>query len=421
MTKPNYAPEMRLTAGDELLPAAMRASVSSVNLKSGLEGVDRLEVRLVNDNLRWLDHPLLAMGRELRLELGFAPNALEQMFVGDIVGLSPTFPADGIPTLTVVAHDRRERMQRGTKKRWFAVAIPCVGTYPIPDTLVTAAVATENHLLLAADPISLAISAALGGISYATQLTTAEGRQEMIRRQQGESDLAFVSRIAAENGWALSVDHAGAMGGNILRFTSLLSNVTPDLTLRYGESVLEFSARVTKVGEILAVTARFWIPQAKLELNVKVGWDWDQQALNVSVTPSSGMPIAGPQSDGDGKSAGPSVVLVDEEVNAGTVSRVILAKLLPKLNQRLTGTGSTWGNPSIKPGRVIRIDGLGKQFGGPYRVTDVTHTLDQSGFRTLFGVRKEVWFEGGDLLRGLDPRVAITQVDQLHQVAGGVG
>jgi len=41
---------------------------------------------------------------------------------------------------------------------------------------------------------------------------------------------------------------------------------------------------------------------------------------------------------------------------------------------------------------VLRIEGVGEQFGGLYRVTSATHTIDQSGYRTQFETRKEIWF-----------------------------
>src|SRR4029079_14045345 len=142
-----FAPDARITANAMPLPAAMRSSVSRIALQLGLEGADRLELTLVNEGLRWLDQPQIALGRELRLELGYAPDPLDQVFVGEVVGLTPTFPADGVPTLTVVPHDRRARMQRGTKTRWFAIAIPRGGNRPMPDPAVAALVGAESQLI----------------------------------------------------------------------------------------------------------------------------------------------------------------------------------------------------------------------------------------------------------------------------------
>jgi hypothetical protein len=36
---------------------------------------------------------------------------------------------------------------------------------------------------------------------------------------------------------------------------------------------------------------------------------------------------------------------------------------------------------------------VGERFGGFYRVTDCSHAIDGSGFRTQFDLRKEVWFQ----------------------------
>jgi hypothetical protein len=50
------------------------------------------------------------------------------------------------------------------------------------------------------------------------------------------------------------------------------------------------------------------------------------------------------------------------------------------------------GDPNIRAGNVIRIEGAGEEFGGLYRATSVTHTIDSGGFRTQFEARKEIWF-----------------------------
>ena len=70
----------------------------------------------------------------------------------------------------------------------------------------------------------------------------------------------------------------------------------------------------------------------------------------------------------------------------------LLSELLPRLNNRLTGSGSAVGNLAIKAGRVIDLHGLGDQFSGLYRITSATHTIDGGGFKTAFDARKEVWF-----------------------------
>jgi uncharacterized protein len=77
---------------------------------------------------------------------------------------------------------------------------------------------------------------------------------------------------------------------------------------------------------------------------------------------------------------------------AATAPKRIMAELVPRLNNRLTASGTTIGNPALKAGRVVDLQGLGDDFGGLYRVTSSTHTIDNGGFRTAFEARKEVWF-----------------------------
>jgi hypothetical protein len=69
---------------------------------------------------------------------------------------------------------------------------------------------------------------------------------------------------------------------------------------------------------------------------------------------------------------------------------VILHELREKLNNRLTGSGTSIGDPRIRAGAVIRLEGLGPDFSNDYRVTSATHTIDGSGYRTSFEVRKEI-------------------------------
>src|SRR5678816_4123560 len=117
MKTPKFVPDFRLEIDGAGLPTTMRASIMSVTLHTGLEGADRVEVTLVNDSLRWLDNPLFQLDHELRLYLGYADEGLDQMFVGTVVGNGASFPQSGPATVTVTAHDARQRLQQGTKVR----------------------------------------------------------------------------------------------------------------------------------------------------------------------------------------------------------------------------------------------------------------------------------------------------------------
>jgi hypothetical protein len=104
------------------------------------------------------------------------------------------------------------------------------------------------------------------------------------------------------------------------------------------------------------------------------------------------------------------MTLVDEPLSLASAPRVILSKLIPRLNDRLTGSGTTIGDPRIRAGTVIRIGGVGERFGGLYRVTSATHTLGGEGYRTAFEVRKEIWFGQLEQMAPMGVRVQGQQV-----------
>jgi phage protein D len=381
MNTPRFVPEFRLEIDGADISAAMRASVMSVVMHTGLEGADRVEVRLVNDGLRWQDDPQLRLDHDVVLHLGYADEGLEQVFVGEIVGTAASFPQNGPATVTFVAQDARQRLQRGTKVRWFAIPIPTVGNIPIPDLITAPLVSLENQLIPILDPVGAAISVLLAGVEAVAAISEPGGMQKMIRKQSAESDYAFLKRIAKENGWEMYVEHAGAIGGHALRFESPMGHLDPDVFLQWGQTLVDFHPKISTVGQVFAITGYVWVPAIKMVFVVTIGWDWDRMALTLSVYPSV-VPIG----------QAPAEHLVQEPLSPASAPRKLVSEILPRLNKRITATGSTLGEPRLRAASVLRIDGVGEQFGGLWRATEVTHTFDSSGFRTQFELRKEVWF-----------------------------
>jgi phage protein D len=437
MANLRFAPDFRIEINGRPVPAVLRASASSVSLQIGFDGSDRVELALVNEGLRWLDHELLALDNSLALYMGYAPDPLEKMFVGEIVGQSPTFPSGGSPMLTVSAQDSRQHLQDRRPVRWFAVPVPNFGNTPIPDPAAAGLVALEHRLIPIFDPIGAALSVLIGGVQVFLARKDPKMMQRIIRKQMSESNLDFLKRISQENGWEVFIDHSGPRGGWQLRFFSLAEHLAPDVTLKYGQSLIDFTPRITKVGQIASVSVKIWVPSIKTEFTITASWDWDRNSLNVNVSPGFGLrgkdqstpealedqgaksqlqqeletfsvekPFGSSKSEKESRS-GSQVMLVGEPVSPESAPRVILGKLLSRLNQRLTGSGSTIGDPRIRAGTVLRLEGLGQQFGGLYRVTSATHSMDSGGYRTSFDVRKEVWFGSIPALEQGAPKLSL--------------
>jgi hypothetical protein len=390
MTNARSMPDFALRLGGDPAPAELRASATGVTFQASLNAASRVEISLANESLRWLDHPLIALHQDLELSIGYRPDPLERMFRGTVVSHSATFPSSGMPGLSVAAQDRMTALTEGRKERWFAISIPSIGEFPLPDLAIGAIVSAENLLLPLFDPVGAALSVILGGVEVVAALDDAGAMQRLIRKQQGESDMDFLLRISKENGWEMLIDHAGPLGGRQLRFYSPLGHLSPDLTLAYGRSLVDFTPRLTTVGQIASITAFVWVARIKRSFAVRVGWDFDEAQLVISIAPGGPVAAGGGGSGGGGGSA--SDVIVDEPVTPASAPRRILSELIPKLNGRLTGGGSTVGDPRIVPGAVLRLEGLGVEFSGLWRVTSATHSIGADGYRTTFEVRKDIWF-----------------------------
>jgi uncharacterized protein len=380
---PRYAPNYRIEINGDTIPPAMRACIMRVNYEDGLEGADRVEITLANEGLQWLDHPLLQVDNGFSLAIGYAPDPLEEVFVGEITGVNASFPNSGMPTLTVVAHDFLQRLTRGTKDRAFALSLPCIGKFPLPDPLVVSLVGLTDLLIPMVDPAGAALSFLTLLIAYAINPLDAH---KAIRIQKAQSDFDFLSMLAKENGWEMYIDHTLEPKGYVLRFQFLIQDYSPSVNLKWGQSLIDFTPKISTVGQVAGVSARIWVPSIQMEFVIVLSWDFDRAAFDLMVYPGLGS-----LEELMGATKVQRVLQVDP-IGPATAPKAILSELLPRLNNRLTTSGSTIGDPRIKASKVINFDGLGGQFGGLYRVTSATHTIDSGGYRTQFDARKEVWF-----------------------------
>jgi phage protein D len=386
-----YAPEYRLRIGDADVPGPVRASITSIQYQDGVNAADRVEIGLANTNLRWLQNHIRGLGFQpfptaiginpvgqaslapdglwdidntVSLAIGYAAGSLEDVFLGEITGVQASFPNGGMPSMTIVAHDYLNRLTRGSYARGFG---------PLADALVAAILSAENLLIPAIDPVIAAASTALTVVNVIFKGTGT--------KQEGESDLDLLKKIAATYDADFWVD------GHTMYLSRFVKEYTPRLTLTWGESLMDFSPRISTVGQVASVSMKFTLREVPLSFLVTVGWDFDREALVVSVLP-------GEAAAGAKAVSGPAYTIVDQPISSpadiANSALVIYRELRNKLNNRLTASGSTIGDPRIRANAVIRLEGLGPDFSGNYTVKSAVHTIDASGYRTSFEARKEI-------------------------------
>ena len=128
------------------------------------------------------------MDSEVRLAIGYYPDPPTEVFVGEITGIAAEFPTEGMPTVTVTAHDFLARTMRGNASRGFG---------PLPDAAVAAILSAENGLIPLLDPsmIPLDVINTIGNVLFGTGT-----------KQVHQSDFELLSEIAARYDLEVSVE-----------------------------------------------------------------------------------------------------------------------------------------------------------------------------------------------------------------------
>ena len=105
-----YAPEFLIKVNDKVLDPVSKGDVLEIRVAMGLEEVTSVDVKFNNYDdttfdLKWSERDELKIGNRLHVQLGYADRLVPIANV-DITTLSPDFPSEGAPTMTVRALDR---------------------------------------------------------------------------------------------------------------------------------------------------------------------------------------------------------------------------------------------------------------------------------------------------------------------------
>jgi len=274
-------------------------------------------------------------------------------------------------------------LKQGRKAGWHREPIPGMGNRPKPDDQVIKEVADINGLQVRRDQPGKLLSDIITAAAQVGLASDPDSQQKAIRQQMNESDYDLLRRIARESGLEMVVDHSASDGGKTLRFFFPPDHIAADVELEYGYSLIEFTPRDSSVGQVQSVSTNLLVPATGKKYGVSLEVNDAQSVLTLKV---ANTPAPAQKSDG--------AVVLDEPLTPATAPRRLLGELLTRTNEKLTGSGSTIGDPRIRAGTVIRLTELGVRFGGLYRVTSATHTIDGSGYKTRFEVRKEIGLNG---------------------------
>jgi uncharacterized protein len=332
------------------LPADAVAYVAGVMVDESVDLPSMFTLEMTGSDAQrqkapWIDdQKLFAVGNVVEVKLGYLDN-LETLLIGEITALEPEFVFNRLPSLIARGYDRRHRLQRGRRTRTFVQQ---------KDSDIASQIASEAGLTAQADD---------------------SGTVHDYVLQASQTDLEFLRERAERIQYEVVVDD------KTLFFRPVANAQGEALTLTMDDDLMEFYPRLSSAGQVSEVTVRGWSPKDKKEL---VG----QARAGDEVSTMGGQESGAAMVEGAfGAAVGLfSASPVASQAEADQLAKARFNHLVLDL---ISGEAVCWGRADLRPGKVVKIDGVGRRFGGQYYITAATHRYSpQSGYRTHLTVRR---------------------------------
>ncbi|MEZ4727621.1 MAG: contractile injection system protein, VgrG/Pvc8 family [Caldilineaceae bacterium] len=347
--------------GEEASDLYADLSDLAVELDDELAAQFRLRLALDREQTgvwRYLDDERLAVWRQVTISAGF-DDGVEELIDGYITHLRPAFDPNPVGcTLEIwgmdrsVLLDRQEKLKAWPNKKDSDIAREI---FRHPYALTPA---VEDTVVVHDEAISTMI--------------------------QRESDMHFLRRLAARNGFDCYVE--GTTG--YFRAPQLTAAPQPVLAVHFGDE--------TNV-EWLTFEVDALLPaNVTMQQIDRLGKD----VQSVSVT-ASRQPALGEIAAADLLATGidPGQIVIGQTAATGLPEMTALCQgLYQQATWFLTGEGEIQGNRyghALKPRRTVTIKGVGERYSGVYYVSHVTHTFGEDGYRQHFRVKRNALMPSG--------------------------
>jgi phage protein D len=214
--------------------------------------------------------------------------------------------------------------------------------------------------------------------------------------QENQTNMEFLRERAARIGFELFTQLNNQSQVNELHFRKPESNASQ--TLKWLRDINSFSTRVTSAEQVSAVEVR--------------SWDYSQKNLISSTARSEKLVTKTGNGKGSGTSTEfnlnnkpPKMTVVDQPVFKPKEAERMAQSLCDELGgEFIYADAKAEGNPNIRSGQVIKLEGMGDRYSGEYYVTETRHFYSQRVYTTDFSVRG---LRGGSLLTTLSPQVRL--------------
>jgi len=345
------APRYEVTVEGQDVSKDISADALSVAFEDHATDADMATLVLANPGNRWTDATLFEQGNILELAIGYG-HALTPVFKGPITRLEPTFPEDGVPTLTLRAYDLSHPMRRDEE----------------PNTPGRSGKKATTWQEITDSDLAKQISRKHG----IPELDIEETKLVIPYVAQGnETDWAFLKRRAERIGFEVFVErdtfHFHAPRDSLARIPG---------QLEYRRNLRSFEVRLSIEQQVTKVVVK--------------GWDAENKEPIVAIASGKDTvrTVLGKKAASDFVKAdfGEGAKILHDLVPRTLKEAEELARAYLKRSEYalLQGSGSVVGDPGLRAKTLVKIAGVGERYSGTYYVTKVTHSIGDGGYTSEF-------------------------------------
>ena len=342
-------PHVEVLVNGSALSAEAEAHIADVAVEDDVALPSMFAIELTgsddqDEEVPWVDDDLFAVGNAVEVKMGYVDD-VATVIKGEIVALEPAFSLDCLPSLTVRGYDRRHRLIRGRKTRTFVQQ---------KDSDIASQIASEVGLSAQAEDSAVVHDYVL---------------------QANQTDMEFLQERARRINYEVVVDD------KTLLFRPVGNAAAEVVTLTMRDDLLEFLPRLSAMRQLSEVAVHGWSPKDKKGIlsSAKAG---DETAV-----------MGGNQSGAalvkSAFEAGVGVVTDRPVMTQAEADQIAKARFNGVVLALVTGEATCLGRTDVRAGDVIKIDGVGSRFGGPYYVTAVAQRYSpDGGYHTQFTLRR---------------------------------
>ena len=330
---------VEILVGGAPLDAALSGRITEVRVDHHAQLPDSFSVRVSDPGLEQMDKSPFVLGAEVEVKFASPDGgAMVSLITGQVLAVEPDFSV-GHMILAARGYDYGHALHRSST--------------------------AETYQNVTIGDIAKKVAQRAG---FQVKVEDDSGVLDFVQ-QSNETDWAFLWRLARR------IDCEVVVEKRTLYFRKAARD-REKVSLKWGEGLTTFRPRVTGVQQVDEVVVRSWNPKTKEVMEAIAGDEEGTSKIGV------GRAAVRKAVGGGRMTVSDRPVSTPEEGDA--LARSMLAQLG---NAYLEADGTTRGDPRLRAGAIVAIDGVGERFKGDYVLSSTTHVFrGTTGYQTHFTI-----------------------------------